>query len=86
MNSIVKTATDLAEMNGEGRQRRNRAFEETHRELIEAAVGLIAEKGVNSLSIRQLDESLWLVAIFHRRPGQGAGYQPDHGLLPFRQP
>lgn len=32
-------------------QRRNKGFEETHQQLIEAAVGLIAEKGVDSLSV-----------------------------------
>ncbi|TGD74772.1 TetR/AcrR family transcriptional regulator [Mangrovimicrobium sediminis] len=35
-------------------QRRNRAFEETHNQLIEAAVRLIAGKGVESLSIAAL--------------------------------
>lgn len=37
-----------------GRQRRNRAFEETHAGMIEAAVQLIAEKGVEALSMAAL--------------------------------
>ncbi len=36
---------------GQAVQRRNKAFEETHQQLIEAAVRLISEKGVEALSV-----------------------------------
>jgi AcrR family transcriptional regulator len=37
-----------------GSQRRNRGFEQTHRELIEAAVRLISERGADALSVAAL--------------------------------
>lgn len=39
-------------------QRRNKGFDETHQELIETAVRLISEKGVDSLSIAALSRAM----------------------------
>ena len=41
-------------MNIATKPKRNKSYEDTHRELIEKAVGLIAEKGVEALSIAAL--------------------------------
>lgn len=39
-------------------QRRNKGFDETHRELIETALGLIAERGAEALSITALARAM----------------------------
>jgi len=39
-------------------QRRNKGFEDTHREMIDAAVRLISEKGVDSLSIAGISRAM----------------------------
>ncbi len=44
----------MAGTSSAGKQRRNRAFEDTHAGMIEAAVRLIAEKGVEALSMAAL--------------------------------
>ena len=40
------------------RQRRNKSFEETHREMIDTAVRLISERGVDALSIAALARAM----------------------------
>src|SRR5258706_163187 len=39
-------------------QRRNKGFEDTHQEMIETAVRLISEKGVDSLSIAAISRTM----------------------------
>jgi AcrR family transcriptional regulator len=49
-------------------QRRNKGFDDTHREMIETAVRLIAEKGINALSIASLTRAVGInrtTAYYH---------------------
>lgn len=58
-------ATPTAELPS---QRRNKGFDDTHREMIETAVRLIAEKGVNALSIASLTREMGInrtTAYYH---------------------
>ncbi len=48
--------------------RRNKGFDDTHREMIETAVRLIAEKGINALSIASLTRAMGInrtTAYYH---------------------
>lgn len=51
--TVLQTGDDMTDSAGK-QQRRNKAFDETHTELIEAAVRLIAARGVESLSMAAL--------------------------------
>lgn len=50
-------SNQMTDLNGDA-QRRNRGYEETHREMINTAVKLIAERGVDSLSIAALARAM----------------------------